>query len=142
MIEITLIREFKGKDLVNEFEKQYGSMDKIKRVFERGKGNSKLKLDLEDWNYFLKHPNKKVRETKVIYTENPEITIKDISLISFIKNQKPQSIKELADLAKRDISTVQRKVTILENEGLIEIKEGTKNRKVPVFNFDKMEIAI
>ena len=142
MIEITLIREFKGKDLVNEFEKQYGSMDKIKRVFERGKGNAKLKLDLEDWKYFLKHPNKEVRETKVIYTENPEITMKDISLISFIKNQKPKSIKELADLAKRDISTIQRKVTILENEGLIEIKEGTKNRKVPIFNFDKMEIAI
>ena len=142
MIEITLIREFKGKDLINDFEKQYGSMDKIKRVFERGKGNVKLKLDLDDWKHFLKHPNETVKETKVIYTENPEISMKDISLLSFIKNQNPQSIKELADLAKRDISTIQRKVTILENEGLIEIKDGTKNRKVPVFKFDKIEIAI
>ncbi|MCL2116305.1 MAG: MarR family transcriptional regulator [Methanobrevibacter sp.] len=142
MIEITLVKEFKGKDLVKIFEKKYGSMDSIKRVFERGKGNVKLELDLDDWKYFLKHTNELVRETKIIYTENPEITMKDISLLSFIKNQKPQSIKELADLAKRDISTIQRKVTILKNEGLIEIKNGTKNRKVPIFNYDKMEIAI
>ena len=142
MIEITLVKEFKGKDLVKVFEKKYGSMDRIKRAHGRGKGNVKLELDLEDWKYFLKHPNESVRETKIIYTENPEITMKDISLLSFIKNQKPQSIKELADLAKRDISTIQRKVNILKNEGLIEIKDGTKNRKVPVFNFDRMEIAI
>ena len=142
MIEITLVREFKGKDLVKYFEKKYGSMDKIKRVFQRGKGNVKLELDLEDWKHYLKYPNESVKETKVLYTENPEITMKDISLISFIKNQKPQSIKELAKLANRDISTIQRKVNILKDEGLIEIKNGTKNRKVPIFNFDKMEIAI
>ena len=142
MIEITLVKEFKGKDLVKVFEKKYGSMDRIKRAHGRGKGNVKLELDLEDWEYFLKHPNESVRETKIIYTENPEITMKDISLLSFIKNQKPQSIKELADLAKRDISTIQRKANILKNEGLIEIKNGTKNRKVPIFNYDRMEIAI
>jgi hypothetical protein len=37
---------------------------------------------------------------------------------------------------------MQRKVTILEKEWLIDIKNGTKNRKVPIFNFDKLEIAI
>lgn len=68
--------------------------------------------------------------------------MKDISLMSFIKNQKPNSIKELSKLANRDISTIQHNVNILENEGLIEIKEGTKNRKIPIFNFDKIEIAI
>jgi len=59
--------------------------------------------------------------------------MKDVLLISYIKNQKPQYIKELVDLAKRDISTIQRKVNIFKNEGLIEIKNGTKNQKVPVF---------
>jgi len=142
MIEITLIKDLKGKDLVKSFENKYGSLDKIKRSLERGKGNVKLELDLEDWKYFLKHPNEPVTETKIIYTENPEITMKDISLLSFIKNQNPQSIKELADLAKRDISTIQRKVTILENEGLITIQKGSKNRKVPVFNYDQLVIAI
>ena len=142
MIEITLVKELKGKDLIRDFEKKYESMDKIKRILDRGKGNVKLELDLDDWIYFLKHPNEKVRETRIIYTENPELTMKDISLMSFIKNQKPQSIKELAELADRDISTIQRKVNILENEGLTEIKNGSKNRKVPIFNFDKMEIAI
>ena len=68
--------------------------------------------------------------------------MKDVLLISYIKNQKPQCNKELADLAKRDISTVQRKLNILKNDGLIEIKDRTKNLKVLVFNFDKLEITI
>ncbi|MDR0900499.1 MAG: MarR family transcriptional regulator [Methanobrevibacter sp.] len=142
MIEITLVKELKGKELVKDFEKIYGSIDKLKRVFERGDGNVKLELDLEDWEYFLKHPDEELRETRLIYTENPEITMKDVNLMGYIKNQKPQSIKELADLAGRDISTIQRKVNLLEKEGFIEIKNGNKNSKIPVFNYDKLEIAI
>jgi len=69
MIETTYIKELKGKDLVKDFEKRCGTMDKIKKVLEKSNGNVKLELDLEDWKYFLNHPDEPVKETMIKYTE-------------------------------------------------------------------------
>jgi len=60
-----------------------------------------------------------------------------------IKNENPESLTELAKLMNRDISTIQRKVNKLNQEGLVELSEGNiNNMKKPLFNFDKIEIAI
>lgn len=72
MIETTDVKQLKGKDLVKDFEKRYKSMDKIKKVLDEGKRNVKLELDLEDWEYFLKHPDEEVKETKLKFIKNSE----------------------------------------------------------------------
>jgi predicted transcriptional regulator len=59
-----------------------------------------------------------------------------------IKNNKPKSVSELAKLVNKKTSTISNKVNLLEKEGLIELKEGSKNRKIPTVNYDKIEIAI
>jgi predicted transcriptional regulator len=42
----------------------------------------------------------------------------------------------------KDITTVQKKINNLEKEWMIELKKGSKNSKIPVLNYDKIEIAI
>lgn len=65
-----------------------------------------------------------------------------MELLNFIKTQNPQSIRELARMIQKDIKTVHPKVKNLEKEGLIEFKKGPKNKKIPVMNYDKIEISV
>ncbi|MDR3291543.1 MAG: hypothetical protein LBT10_05260 [Methanobrevibacter sp.] len=142
MIPLTIIRLIKGKDKVNELENKYGSLKNLKRKFEMDDENMLLYSDLEDWEYFLKHSEEELEEGKTIFIENLNLGKKDFELIKFIKDNNPNSIGELANLLNKEVSEVQKKVNYLENEGLLNFKHGTKNSKIPVVNYDKIEISI
>ncbi|MDR2967935.1 MAG: winged helix-turn-helix transcriptional regulator [Methanobacteriaceae archaeon] len=128
--------------MIRQMELTYGSMNRLKNVVKRNPDNMKLFTDLDEWRYFLKHPNEKTSITKVYYTEDLNIGRIELELLNFIKNKKPRSINELSNIVGKDISSVQRKVSKLEKEGLITFEKGLKNSKKPVLNYDKIEIAI
>jgi predicted transcriptional regulator len=102
----------------------------------------KMLVDLEDWKYHLEHPDAPVKQGKTIITDKLTIGKLEMELLNFIKNEKPQSIRELARMIHKDIRTVHPKVKELEKEGLIEFKKGPKNKKIPVMSYDKIEIAV
>jgi len=143
MIKIKLVREIKGKDLVKEFEKIYGKIEDLKKIFDEGKGNMKLEMDLEDWEYFLENPEETNHQEITIYDEFPSFTMTDLQILDLIKNKKPNSISELAVMMNKDNGNITKQVNKLKDKGLIKLKEGTVNNiKIPVFNYDKIEIAI
>ena len=124
-------------------EAEYESIDKLKQIFKDGKGDMKLQLDLEDWEYFLDHPDEEMKQTKIIYDEKPNFTISDLEIIDYIKNNNVKSISDLAKLLNKDVSTVTRNVNKLKEREFIELKEGNvNNMKTPFFHYDKIEIAI
>lgn len=51
-------------------------------------------------------------------------------------------MRDLAILINKDVANIQKKIKNLEKEGLIILKEGSKNRKIPVVNYDKIEIEV
>uniref|UniRef100_UPI00373FD27A HVO_A0114 family putative DNA-binding protein n=1 Tax=Methanobrevibacter cuticularis TaxID=47311 RepID=UPI00373FD27A len=51
-------------------------------------------------------------------------------------------MRELARFLNKDVKIIHPKIKELEQEGLIELKTGDKNKKRPVLNYDKIEIAI
>ncbi|RBQ22920.1 hypothetical protein ALNOE001_13090 [Candidatus Methanobinarius endosymbioticus] len=63
-------------------------------------------------------------------------------MLNTIKQEKPQSIRELPKILHKDISSVQPKVKNLANEGLIKIKDGNKNSKIPYLNYDEINLVI
>ena len=69
MIRITLIRKTNGKNLVKLFINKYGSIEKLEKSLKK-KGNMKMKLDLDDWKYFLKNPEEKVEDSETFFVEN------------------------------------------------------------------------
>jgi len=142
MIPLTMIKKMKGKDKINELEKIYGSLKKLKKLFEKDDENMLLYSDLEDWEYFINHPNEEIEEGKTIFIENKNLGQIELELIKTIKKNSPGSISELSRLTQRDVSNLQRKVDKLEAEGLISFKKGLKNRKIPIVNYDKIEITI
>ena len=142
MIKIRLIRELTGKRLIKDFKRKYGSIESLERAFNRDSENVKLHMDLEDWEYYNDNPNEKIKETEIIYADKSKIDTFELELMGFIKNEHPKSVSELAKIAKKDLSSVQKKVQILNDNGLIELKKGNKNSKIPIINYDKIEIAI
>ena len=142
MIPITTIKVIKGKEKIIELEKKYGSLKNLKRKFKNDNENMTLYSDLEDWKYFLKHPEEELEDGKTIFIEDINISKRDFELIKTIKDKNPRSLSELAKLTNKEVSFVQKKVNALKKEGLIDFEYGSKNRKIPIVNYDKMEIVI
>ena len=142
MIKMTLIKEMKGKKLIQEFKAKYGNKETLERAFERDPENVKLHMDLEDWKYYIDNQNEIVKQTEIIYADKSKIGILELELMGFIKNESPKSVSELAKIANKDLSTIQKKIKTLNENGLIELKKGNKNSKIPIINYDKIEIAI
>jgi ABC-type uncharacterized transport system ATPase subunit len=142
MIEIKLIKIITSKELGEEYKKQYGSMKELEKKLKKDSENMKLYSDLEDWKFFSKNPDHEIEDTTTIITDTLTLTNLELKLLNFIKNENPKSIRELARLIHDDVSNTQRRVSRLEKEGLIELKDGIKNSKIPILNYDKIEIAI
>ncbi len=142
MIKIKLIRKISGKKLIQEFEEKYGSIDNLKKIFKEGKGDMKMELDLEDWEYFQKHPEEEMEQRVLLYND-PSFSMTDLKILDFIKNEKPESISELAKLMNKDVGNIAKKINNLKEKGFIELEEKKlNNTKTPTFNYDKIEIEI
>lgn len=141
-MKVTLIREISGAELINDLEKTYGSIDKLETLHNRNPENMKIYMDLDDWKYYSNNLEEIIQDSKTIITEKLTLGKLEMELLNFIKTQNPQSIRELARMIHKDIKTVHPKVKNLEKEGLIEFKKGPKNKKIPVMNYDKIEISV
>ena len=141
-MRITLIKEVKGSELIQNFEKTYGSLNRLEKLHERNPENMEIYMDLDDWKYYLDNLDEIIEDGKTIITERLTLGKLEMDLLNFIKNEKPRSIRELARMIHKDIRSVHPKVLELEKEGLIELKKGSKNRKIPVMNYDKIEITV
>jgi hypothetical protein len=143
MIKIKLVRTIKGKDYIKEMKKEHGSIKELKKLFDEGKGDMKLELDLENWEYLAEHPEEKLDQEVIIYDETPSFTMTDLKILDLIKNEKPESITELATMMDKDSGNIAKQVNKLKEKGFIDLEEGKVNNiKTPVFNYDKIEIAI
>jgi len=142
MTAIRMVRKIKGKDKVKDLENQYKTIENLKRIMATDEGNMLHELDLENWEYYGANPEEYLEEGKTIFVEGISLGELELELMHLIKNKKPKSVSELAKLLNKKTSTISNKVNLLEKEGLIELKSGTKNRKIPTFNYDKIEILI
>ena len=66
---------------------------------------------------------------------------KRLELLKVIKEHKPRSIKELAEMVKRDVRNVHRDLVILEAVGLVELEKRGKEVR-PVVDYEEIVIRI
>lgn len=88
---------------------------------------------------------KPVKEPEIYFTSfeafRKALTRKRLELLHIIKTQKPESINELARMAKRDIKNISDDVKYLEQVGLVEMKEDQR-KTAPVISYDKIDLEI
>ncbi len=88
---------------------------------------------------------KPVKQPEIYFTSfealRKALTPKRLELLRVIKTQKPQSINELARMAKRDLKNVADDLKYLEKIGLIETK-ATDRKTKPIINYNKIALEI
>lgn len=93
----------------------------------------------------IEQGNQVKKEVGVYFTSfeafRKALTPKRLELLHIIKARAPKSIKELAEMAKRDMKNISEDVKYLEQIGLLEKKEKEKEIK-PVINYDKLALEI
>lgn len=142
MYEIRLVRTIKGKDIIDGLKAEYGSLNNLRKLYKEDKENSIFYFHLGEWEHYKDRLDNDITQRKIIFAENYPIGKIELELLNLIKSANPESIRDLARLSNRDIKTIQPKVNALAEEGFIELKNGSKNNKVPIFPYESMEIVI
>ena len=144
MYQIRFTKTIKGKDIINRFKDKYGSLDNLKKLHKDGKNpeNSCTCFELEEWDVYKNTLEEDVKETRVLITEEPAIGKIELEIFDIIKSHNPESIEDLARLMDKDIKIVNEKLNYLAENKFIELKEVSKNNKIPIFPYDYMQIVI
>lgn len=142
MYNLTLVREMTWADMMKEFERKYESIENLKNLCEEDQEDMLMWTDLEDWERNKDHPERTVKETVVLFTKNLPLGQSELEMLYSIKHNQPKSIRELSRILKKDIKMVYTKINKLANEGFIELKPGVNRSKIPVVNYDKIEISL
>lgn len=140
---LKLVKEMTGEEFIQLLEKEYRSLDKLKRLIERDPENALYQLDLDDWKYHLEHPDEIVKQSETLFLKDLKIELSDLELLDVIRKEHPNSIRALARAINKDYKTVQPKIHKLAEGGLVKFEEGPKkNMKKPVVNYNKIEIEV
>ncbi len=115
-MQIRFVRKVKAKEMIKEFEKKYGSLEKFRRYVERNPDDYIALMDYEDWVHFLQNPDIDVEEGEVVITDISFLTPQKLQILEAIKKYKPKSIRELAEKVGRDIKNVYMDVKELEKK--------------------------
>lgn len=140
---LKLVKEMTGEEFIQLLEKEYRSLDNLKRLIERDPENALYQLDLDDWKYHLEHPDEIVKQSETLFVKDLKIELSDLELLDVIRKEHPNSIRALARAINKDYKTVQPKIHKLAEGGLVKFEEGPKkNMKKPVVNYNKIEIEV
>ena len=138
---LTLIKEQTTEEYDQIMKAKYGSMERLEKQLEKTHENI-LYAELNNWKLLLQDPEEPIKVKEIIITDNLNIGENELEILNFIKNGKPRSIREIALKIKKDPANTTNKINHLAKEGLISFEKGVKNSKIPVLNYDKIEIAI
>lgn len=139
---LKLIKKRTGKEFIEELKDKYESIEKLQRLLEKHPTNVLYPLDLDDWMYYLEHPDEVIETEDIIFLDDLDLKMSDLKLLEVIKREHPNSIRNLSIIMDKDIKTIQPKVSKLAENGLLKFEHGPKNAKRPIVNFNKIEIEI
>ena len=121
---------------------------KVKRVKIGIKSVKKVLEDFVETGEAIER-GERVKKEKGVYFENIEgfrkaLTPKRLELLHLIKERHPESLQELARLAKRDMKSIVTDINILEELDLIDMKRKKEGRResVPTVEYDRINLDI
>lgn len=135
---ISLSKRQIGKDFIKKLEKQFQTIENLEKIVDKT-NNMKLLVDLDNWKYYKENPSESIEEELILL---PDLSFNEIdyAIISTIKQENPNSIRELSEKLDKNISTIQPHMKKLEEQGIIEFEKGNKNNNIPICNYDAIKI--
>lgn len=139
-MQLKLVRHTRGWEYIQNLEDRYGTREDLERLIEKDPENFLYQLDLEKWRYYQEHPQAVVEERETIFLQDPSIGLWDLKVLEVIRKEKPTSLRDLSSILEEDPETIQHQVHRLAREGLLKLIAGPDQGKMPVVDFEKIEI--
>ena len=140
-MRIKFVRKIRAEELVREFERKYGSLERLERYLKEHPDDYVALMDYEDWKHFLQNPDMEVEEGKVVVTDISFLTPQKLQILEAVKKYRPRSIRELAEKVGRDVKNVYMDVKELEKAGLVELHNSGRAKRVEL-KYNEVVIAI
>lgn len=139
-MQLKLVRHTRGFEFIQNLEDRYGTREDLERLIKKDPENFLYQLDLEKWRHHQEHPLAVVEERETIFITDPQIPLLDLKLLEVIRKEKPTSLRDLSSILEEDLETIQPRVHRLSREGLLKLEPGPDQMKIPVVDFNKIEI--
>ncbi len=140
-MRIKFVRRVKASELIEEFERKYGSLERLERYLERNPDDYAVLMDYEDWKHFLANPDVEVEEGEIIVTDISFLTPQKLRILEAVKKYKSKSIRELTERVGRDVKNVYRDVRELERIGLLELHDSGRAERVEL-KYNEIVISV
>jgi len=140
-MQIKFVRKVRAEELVKEFERKYGSLERLERYLKDHPDDYVALMDYEDWKHFIANPDVEVEEGEIIVTDISFLTPQKLQILEAIKKYRPRSIRELAEKVGRDVKNVYLDVKELERVGLIELRNEGRAKRAEL-KYNEVIIAI
>ncbi len=140
-MRIKFVRKVKAENLIKEFERKYGSLERLERYLKDHPDDYVALMDYEDWKHFLANPDIEVEEGEIIVTDISFLTPQKLQILEAIKKYKPRSIRELAEKVGRDVKNVYFDVKELERIGLIELHSDGRAKRAEL-KYNEIVISV
>ncbi|MDO5825852.1 MAG: winged helix-turn-helix domain-containing protein [Methanosphaera sp.] len=134
---VILTKTENADDVINRLTRKYQSKTNLINEYEKT-NDRQLYIDLEDWNYFEKHPEESQEHGRTIVIDNFNLNEIDFKILSYIKHKK---INSLTNLSKEIGCTIKEANTHLKKL----VKEGflhTDSNELPTINYDEIKIQL
>ncbi|OGL45848.1 MAG: hypothetical protein A2149_08460 [Candidatus Schekmanbacteria bacterium RBG_16_38_11] len=118
----------------------------------------KVKIGIRSLQEGLKHfaevakaieKGKDIKKERGVYFENLEtirkiLTDRRLEVLRIIKEKKPSSIYQLAQILERDLKNVNEDLRLLQESGLVSLKKSKKDREriTPSVDYDAIQLNI
>ncbi len=95
----------------------------------------------------VKSGKKKEPEYRLSFTDPKDFNkfVKNMSVLLWIRQLKPKSVYELAQLLEKDPSNIAKLISFFEQYGIVKLKEQKKGKitvKVPIVEYEKIEFDL
>ena len=141
-------RTLTAAQLLDELREKYGGGDELRRRVKRNPRDVLAQQDLEDFEYYSRHPDKmdeKVTQSISLFPTNEAalavLTPERLRLLEVLSRKGFSSIRELASFLRRDVHNVHDDLQKFHALDVVQFERGRRNSRIPRLMADTITIV-
>ncbi len=134
-------------DFLESMKQRYGDVKKFRAYVKSHPRDPTARLDLEDFEFYLDHPE--LRDEKIEHAISlipvttkalTMFTERRLGLLETLADKKFDSVRKLADYLHRDVHNVYEDLRLFHKLGIVEFERGPRNSLIPRLLADSISL--
>ena len=128
-------------------KQRYGGVEKLRAHIRSHPRDVTAKLDLEDFEFYLGHPEmhdeKMERAVSLIPLTAKALSMftkQRLAMLETLADKRFESVRKLAEHLRRDVHNVYEDLRLFQRLGIIEFERGPRNSRIPRLVADSISV--